>query len=58
LNISGVDNERFYITDITGRKIKEGIINNNRINLKGINSGIYFLRFEKHSETGRIVKIK
>lgn len=56
LHINGMENERFFITDITGREVVSGIVKNGKIMISGINSGIYFLKFENYVESGKIIK--
>lgn len=41
LNISGVDAEQYYITDLMGRTIQEGVVFNNTVDVYNLNKGIY-----------------
>lgn len=55
--VEGVSNATYTITDVSGRKLKSGVINsaNNNISLSGIQSGIYFLHI---NEEGREQVVK
>ena len=41
--------ETFQILDVTGKKIKSGVLKNNKINVSGFNNGIYLLKIEGYS---------
>jgi len=51
---SNLLNEKFQIFDLTGKQVSKGIINSNKIDVLGLNEGLYLLKID--NSTVRFVK--
>lgn len=49
----------FYISDIQGRTMKKGVLSQNKVNVSGLNHGVYLITISDngHKQTTRFVKI-
>ncbi|MBK8724383.1 MAG: T9SS type A sorting domain-containing protein [Saprospiraceae bacterium] len=54
-----INNKNFTITDILGKTVKSGKINNpdDKIDLSDFNSGAYYLKIEDYLNAFKIIKI-
>lgn len=54
LNITGVDAEQYYISDLMGRTVQEGMVFNNTVDVYNLNKGIYI--FNAKTKQGIIMQ--